>query len=167
MFEDSTTGYLYLEGCHTKNGKAAKQYIPLNLVKDIQGLLADKNDAAKIFLMPFASNVVRMLRDDLSDARTAWLKDVKEDLTLFEKREATDFLKYEDSAGKKLDFHSLRHACGAYLVSNRVDIKTVQSIMRHSTPTLTLNTYGHLMPNQEVAAINTLANQFSAQQTCC
>ncbi|MBN2474708.1 MAG: hypothetical protein JXB62_08870, partial [Pirellulales bacterium] len=32
--------------------------------------------------------------------------------------------------------------------------KTVQSVMRHSTITLTMDTYGHLFPGQEAEAVS-------------
>jgi len=37
-----------------------------------------------------------------------------------------------------------------------VDVKTVQTVMRHSTPTLTLNTYGHLLDGAEAGAVQAL-----------
>ncbi|MBN1346707.1 MAG: tyrosine-type recombinase/integrase [Phycisphaerae bacterium] len=58
--------------------------------------------------------------------------------------------------GKRLDFHSLRQTCGAWLALNGANVKTVQSIMRHSTPVLTLNTYGHLHPGEESKTIANL-----------
>lgn len=48
-----------------------------------------------------------------------------------------------DSAGRVLDLHALRHTFGTLLVASGADIKTVQSLMRHSTPALTLAIYIH------------------------
>ncbi len=79
-------------------------------------------------------------------------------------RTESDFLKYENSEHLKLDFHAFRHTCGAWLVIAGVDVKTVQTIMRHSNPTLTLNTYGHLMEGAESRAIETL--NAGVQQIC-
>ena len=71
-------------------------------------------------------------------------------------------MKYEDGEGLILDFHALRHTCGAWLVIAGVDVKTVQTVMRHSNPTLTLNTYGHLLDGAEANAVQKLA----AHQIC-
>jgi site-specific recombinase XerC len=41
----------------------------------------------------------------------------------------------------KLDFHALRVAYSTFVVEAGTDIKTAQTLMRHSSPNLTLNTY--------------------------
>ena len=48
-----------------------------------------------------------------------------------------------DEAGRKVDLHSLRHTYGTMLVRSGADIKTVQTLMRHSTPSMTLGIYVH------------------------
>jgi len=55
--------------------------------------------------------------------------------------------------GENIDFHSLRHACGAWLAMSGAHPKVIQTIMRHSTITLTMDTYGHLFPGQEADAV--------------
>lgn len=73
------------------------------------------------------------------------------------KKAAADFLLPANALGHELDFHSLRHTCGAWLAIAGVNVKVIQSVMRHSSITLTLDTYGHLMPGaeQEAAAVLT------------
>ncbi|MCA9179087.1 MAG: tyrosine-type recombinase/integrase [Planctomycetales bacterium] len=62
-------------------------------------------------------------------------------------------LLYENHEGQKLNVHSLRHTCGAWLGQAGVNIKTVQTVMRHKSIQQTLDTYGHLMPGMmDVAA---------------
>jgi integrase len=51
-----------------------------------------------------------------------------------------------------LDFHSFRHSGGAHLVRAGVNVKVVQFLMRHKSINLTLDTYGHLMPGDELNA---------------
>jgi len=58
---------------------------------------------------------------------------------------------------RSTDFHSLRHTCGAWLAMAGQHPKTIQSVMRHSTITLTMNNYGHLFPGSDVLAIAKLA----------
>ena len=55
--------------------------------------------------------------------------------------------------GRVFDFHSLRHTFGAWLIQSGANPKEVQRMMRHSDITLTMDTYGHLLPGQEAKAI--------------
>ncbi len=55
--------------------------------------------------------------------------------------------------GEILDFHSLRHICGAWLAMRGAHPKAVQAVMRHPTITLTMDTYGHLFPGQEADTV--------------
>ena len=57
------------------------------------------------------------------------------------------------TTARVLDFHSLRHTCGAWLAMAGVHPKVVQPVMRHSSITLTMDTYGHLFPGQEADAV--------------
>jgi len=49
----------------------------------------------------------------------------------------------KDASGRTVDLHALRHTYGTRLVASGVDIKTVQTLMRHSSPILTLGIYVH------------------------
>jgi integrase len=56
--------------------------------------------------------------------------------------------------GLRRRFHDLRHAHASYLVRAGVDVRTVAGRLGHSTPSLTLNVYGHEVPGaQEHAAL--------------
>ena len=61
-----------------------------------------------------------------------------------------------DSAGRHLDLHALRHTFGDLLVASGADIKTIQSLMRHSTPSLTLALYLHKDERRMVEAVRNL-----------
>ncbi len=52
-------------------------------------------------------------------------------------REASDFLADVNHEGEHLDFHGLRHTCGAWLAMAGVHPKVVQTVMRHGSITLT------------------------------
>ncbi|MCS7467241.1 tyrosine-type recombinase/integrase [Stieleria sp. ICT_E10.1] len=67
--------------------------------------------------------------------------------------------------GEHFVFHSLRHSCGAWLAIAGESIKVVQSVMRHSTPVLTLNNYGQLFPGQCEGAPVKLAAMMSDTKT--
>jgi len=57
-------------------------------------------------------------------------------------------------------FHSLRHVYATALPWAAGNVKTAQSLMRHSDPRLTLNVYTHGVPEQERAAIEALPNLY-------
>ena len=50
--------------------------------------------------------------------------------------------------GEVLDFHRLHHAYGVWLAKIEVHPKTFQTVMCHSTTTLTMDRYGHSFPDQ-------------------
>jgi integrase len=55
------------------------------------------------------------------------------------------FKKKTKEAGlPKIKFHSMRHSCASYLLSQNVHPKIVQELLGHSTVELTLNQYSHI-----------------------
>ena len=93
-----------------------------------------------------------------SSARKAWIKAAKQDPTERLKREQRAFLAVMNHEGEVLDFHALRHTCGAWMAKAGVHPKVVQTVMRHSTITLTYDHYGHLFEGQEVDAVQELSH---------
>lgn len=55
-----------------------------------------------------------------------------------------------------LKFHELRHTQATLLLSQGVDVKTVQSRMGHSNASITLNWYAHAVPENDRAAADLL-----------
>lgn len=117
----------------TKNKQLARQYI----TPDLAARLAKhaKKRTGPLFTMPPDWQVVDMVRHDLA---AAGIPD-------------------KDASGRQIDFHAIRHTCGTWLAQSGVHPKAIQSIMRHSDIRLTIETYGHLFPNQEAEAVLTLA----------
>lgn len=113
--------------------------------------MGNKLPAAPLFSLPHESLLARMLREDLTAARDAWLDDAKGNAEEQTRRVQHDFLAASNHEGHHLDFHSLRHTCGAWLAQSGAHPKTVQAVMRHSSITLTMDTYGHLLPGAEAA----------------
>ena len=93
--------------------------------------LAGKLPMAAAFNMPSTSITARMLKADLAAAN----------------------IPYADDQGRVGDFHSLRHTCGTWLAASGAHSKVIQSIMRHSTITLTMDTYGHRLMEKESQAL--------------
>jgi hypothetical protein len=54
---------------------------------------------------------------------------------------------------RRIRFHDLRHTFAALLIAQGAHAKAIQEAMGHSSITVTMNTYGHLMPRllEEVA----------------
>ena len=153
LFLDSKPPYITCKAGWTKNHKDARQYIQPALADELRLHIATKVPKSWVFSMPAREDVAAMLRADLADARQAWLKAAKHDPEEYLRRQRSDFLTAENHEGEILDFHSLRHTCGAWLAMTGAHPKVVQTIMRHSTITLTMDTYGHLFPGQEAEAI--------------
>ncbi len=65
-------------------------------------------------------------------------------------------IEYEDAAGRFADFHSLRHSFASILNQSGVSPKVAQSLLRHSTISLTMDTYTHIGLYDERAAIDSL-----------
>lgn len=157
---------------NTKNKKTARQHIPSHLAERLRQLVAKKSLEAAVFNMPHETDVAEMFRSDLSEARRRWLESFKSDPDEYARQEQCDFLTAMNSKRESLDFHALRHTCGAWSMLANVKLKTVQTVMRHSAITLTLDTYGHLMPGAESDAVEDVdamlkltANQLEATGT--
>jgi integrase len=60
-----------------------------------------------------------------------------------------------------LTFHSLRHTHATHLIRAGADIRTVAARLGHSTPRLTLDTYGHLLPGAQEDAVRRLMDRLS------
>src|SRR5262249_3643532 len=127
--------------------------IATDLAAELRRHVARKAPQAPVFAMPDEHDVAGMLGADLSDARPQWLQTVRWGATEYLRREHSDFLAAVNHDGERPDFHRLRHTCGAWLAMTGEHPKTVQSVMRHSTITLTMDTYGHLFPGQEAEAV--------------
>jgi hypothetical protein len=109
---DAEKPYVLLEVRCPKNRKAARQYIRRGLARELSELLHASCVVQRCFSMPRREHVAVMLRADLQAARQVWLKAAipAERMSL----EQADFLLAEDHDGRTLDFHSLRHTCGAW-----------------------------------------------------
>jgi integrase len=153
---DSDTPYVTCKAADTKNAKEARQYIRPDLAARLRDHVSKLKPQAAVFKLPVDWKMAAMLRDDLAEARQAWLAEAG-DKAERKQREQSDFLAVANHDGGKLDFHALRHTCGAWLAMGGVHPKVVQTVMRHSTIVLTMDTYGHLFPGQEAGAVTKMA----------
>ena len=160
LFLDGDSPYLVCKAGSTKNRKDAKQYLLPELAAELASSIATKSPKASAFRMASKFNMAKVLRDDLAQARREWLEAAKNDPQERLRREQNDFLCEANHEGEHLDFHSLRHTCGAWLAMKGAHPKTVQVVMRHSSITLTMDTYGHLFPGQAAEAIQQIGPFF-------
>ncbi len=138
---------------NTKNCEMARQFIQPELAADLRAHITAKAPQAPVFNLPHETDMAGMLRADLAEARRLWIKEAVDDPDEYAQREQSDFLAEVNHEGEVLDFHSLRHTCGAWLAMTGAHPKVVQTVMRHSVITLTMDTYGHLFPGQEADAV--------------
>lgn len=59
---------------------------------------------------------------------------------------------------KHITFHDLRHTHATLLLSQKISPKIAQERLVHSTITLTLDTYSHLVPDIQKEAVKALDN---------
>jgi integrase len=149
---DASPPFIVCPAGSTKNRKDARQYIQADLAESLRRHVATKAPQAPVFAMPRDTEVATMLRADLAAARKAWLKAAQNASERIE-REQSDFLAEANHERERLDFHGLRHTCGAWLAKSGAHPKAVQAVLRHSTITLTMDTYGHLFPGQEAETV--------------
>lgn len=60
-------------------------------------------------------------------------------------------------------FHDLRHYFASLLIAAGLDVKVVQTRLRHTSAITTLNTYGHLMPDKDETARAAVAVAITAR----
>ena len=70
----------------------------------------------------------------------------------------------EENGFAGLKFHELRHTQATVLLSNNVDLKTVQTRMGHANPSITLGWYAHAIPENDHDAAQMLGELFAKSE---
>ena len=156
--------YITCKAGSTKNRKTARQYILIDLANRLRVHIESKAPKAPVFSLPADYEMAEMLRGDLESARKAWLHDARHDPEEYANREQSDFLSAKNHDGESFDVHALRHTCGAWLAMAGAHPKSIQSVMRHSSIVLTMDTYGHLIPGQEAETVARFSNLMGHDQ---
>lgn len=55
-----------------------------------------------------------------------------------------------------LGVHAMRHSTGTWLIRAGIDVRTVAALLRHSSPSTTLNVYAHEMEGAQADAVRHL-----------
>ena len=127
-----------LSGSMTKNGKEARQPIPASLVALLKNYLELVAPGAKTFPLAYY-RMARAMRVDLEAAG----------------------IPHRTSEGR-VDFHSLRGTFITNLVRAGVNIKVIQQLARHSSPTTTLQFYARATEADLRAAVESLSGDSKA-----
>ncbi len=117
---------------YSKHRKEDVQPLPVPLVADLQGFVADRPAGVPVFLLP--DKPAMMLKADLEDAG----------------------IPYRDDAGRVADFHALRHTFITNLARGGVHPKDAQQLARHSSITLTMDRYSHTVVGEVAGALANL-----------
>jgi len=112
LYFDATPPYTTCNAGSTKNRKDARQYIQPVLASDLQAHITTKAPKTPVFNLPHESNLARILRDDLAEARKQWINEAKDAPQKYAQRQQSDFLADDNHEGETTDFHCLRRMAG-------------------------------------------------------
>ena len=118
LYYDANPPYITCKAGSTKNQRDARQYIQPELAVDLRLHITTKVPGSPVFNLPHETNLARMLRADLAEARILWLAEAHCDPDEYARREQSDFLCGTNDDGQILDFHCLKHTCGRRRDSN-------------------------------------------------
>jgi integrase len=59
-------------------------------------------------------------------------------------------------------FHDLRHTCATLLLTKGVHPKIVQELLGHSSISISLDTYSHVLPNMQEKAVRAMEDIFES-----
>ena len=136
---------VHCHGGYTKNGEEAVLPLRPDLAESIAAWLVDRPVDAHLWPGNWAKySSAKMIRADLEAARQTWLNETK-DPQERQRREKSSHLKYVDAGGLYLDFHATRHGFITNLARAGVHPKNAQVLARHSSITLTLDHYTHVV----------------------
>jgi len=142
-----------VEAGYSKHRRKDVQPIRRDLADLLRRWLKGRKQGEPVFRMP--DKPVKLIQADLKAARREWLAEAASQKER-KSREQTSFLAYRDGAGRVADFHALRHTYVSRLVRSGANIKVVQQLARHSTPTLTLGRYAHVQLVDQTQALDAL-----------
>lgn len=136
-----------LSGKFCKNGRDAVQPLPAPIRPDLAAWLATKRKDAPLWpdLISKRAAGPRILKGDLEAARRAWVANGATQDERAEREANQDFLRWEDSQGRFLDFHSLRHSAVTRWARAGARPRELQHLARHCTAAFTLSKY--VMPS--------------------
>ena len=131
---DFERGLIHCREAWTKNRRNADLPLTPAVIKALQEWHKGKGAPTSGPVVHIPSTILKTFNDDLK-------------LAGIEKR---------DAGGRTVDLHSLRHSFAQRLNASGADPKTMQALMRHSTPVMTLGTYVHSDRTRMKQAVDSL-----------
>ncbi len=138
----------------SKRRREDRQPIRADLAEALRSWLSDKPKGAPVFPARM-DKAAAMLRFDLRRAWRHWTRETPPGAQRRERRR-TAFLRETDDAGRVADFHALRASYITEIVKGGASVKVSQTLARHSTPVLTMNTYARLGVHDLTGALDAL-----------
>ena len=114
--------------------------------------------ASSTAVIPFAEVVYNLLVDIRNEDNT-YFKYFNDDYYIFGGIDMMSYSHYTYQFKKvfpELTLHQLRHSFATHLYNNGIDIKTLQSLMRHASVSTTLDTYAHSYDDKINSALDLL-----------
>jgi integrase len=111
------------------------QVIRPTLAAELKTWFANKMPHTPALRMP--RRPAEVFREDLKDARGAWIEDVKDNAKEQQQRQRSDFLAVVNHQQEKAVFYSLRHGHGTALAAAGVAEKDIAMSMHHASRTTT------------------------------
>jgi len=142
------------EAVYVKRRRAHTQSIRPALAITLKAALANRMPAAAAFRMPDVTNLAKMFRGDLADARAMWISSVKGQEAQAE-RAMSDFLAELNHQKEKAVFYSLRHGHGTALALAGVAESVIAASMHHANRQTTQR-YIHTTQTVIAAALTSL-----------
>jgi integrase len=112
-----------------------------DLAQVMREYLADKPAGRSVWPGAWWKHGAKMMRADLKAARKKWIDEAGDDAKERLQREESDFLAYQDHAGRYFDFYAQRGQMLTALEQSGVSLKTLQYLARHSRVETTLKHY--------------------------
>ena len=137
-----------IEAAYSKHRREDVLQLRRDLVEALRRHLTNKHPDAPAFSVP--DKTAAMIRADLEAARLTWIGAAATPQDR-QQLERSDFLRYQDHAGRYADFHALRHTFITNLYRGGVHPKTAQALARHGTIGLTMEVYTHVDDDQRTA----------------
>jgi integrase/recombinase XerD len=129
----SPSSFVRVKPAHVKNREPVKLLLRPDLAALLRDYIAERSPHEPVWGGTWSQDGAEMLRIDLKPAGIPYELD-----------------------GLFFDFHALRHQFISSLASAGVTPKMAQELARHSTITLTLDTYSHTSVNEQADALNRL-----------
>lgn len=131
-----------IRAAYSKRRRADTQPIHPDLARWLRAWMAERPVDAPLWRLN--RNMGAMVRLDLEAARRAWVAEAANPGERAARERDAGYLRGVDPAGRRVDFHGLRHSFITWVVESGASVRTAMELARHSTPVLTIGRYSHV-----------------------